>query len=276
MTKAKSNKMLIRLLSLVSRSGQGGISFEIKSRNIVLKLPNGVQNVPTSTFSAALSRGLVSKNSGRIVVTRSGVSSLKRHLCDHDPYAGQHRILQSNTLKIQGQIQQVTVNLAESPLSRLYARKQKNGSRFLTRAQYEAGGRLRRDFEKAQMQPSITARWQESSSTGSTARTAGGSGDMSEFAMDARSRVERAFSAIGPELSGVTLDICCYLKGFETVERERSWPGRSAKLMLKAALAGLSRHYSNAAPDVQAKGQSNITQWGTGDYRPNITRDRVQ
>lgn len=69
---------------------------------------------------------------------------------------------------------------------------------------------------------------------------------------------------MGPELCGVALDVCCFMKGLETVERERQWPVRSAKLMLRTALMALSRHY---AP------QSSILKphrWGGEGYRPDI------
>ena len=94
-------------------------------------------------------------------------------------------------------------------------------------------------------------------------------GEISDFAMDARSRLNRAVDVLGPDLSGVTLDICCFLKGFEAVEKERSWPPRSAKLMLKTALSLLSRHYGLTAFATSKPGR--ISAWGSNDYRPEIS-----
>jgi len=47
----------------------------------------------------------------------------------------------------------VTVNLAESPLSWLHARGHLDDRLF------DAGERLRADYERAQMSPSVTMRW---------------------------------------------------------------------------------------------------------------------
>ena len=47
----------------------------------------------------------------------------------------------------------VTVNLAESPLSWLHARG------HLSDRLFDAGERLRADYEKAQLSPSVTMRW---------------------------------------------------------------------------------------------------------------------
>ena len=91
---------------------------------------------------------------------------------------------------------------------------------------------------------------------------------MTDFAIDNRAYVEKAVASLGPELSGIALDICCFLKGLELVERERRWPPRSAKLMLKTALSILARHYGFSQNYSRAAGK--IEHWGGDGYRPDI------
>lgn len=156
-------------------------------------------------------------------------------------------------------------NPNESPLVRLAQRRGKGGEPFLAEAEALAGERLRVDFTRGQLMPGITQRWDAQPREKGSRR---GVGDLSDSAIDARRRVDAAIKAVGPELAGVLVDICCFLKGLETVERERRWPARSAKLLLKAGLGVLARHYGLAGSATSRS--SRIRQWGTEDYRPTI------
>ncbi|MEF2071864.1 DUF6456 domain-containing protein [Consotaella sp. CSK11QG-6] len=154
----------------------------------------------------------------------------------------------------------------ESPLARLATRRTKDGEPFLTPSEAMAGDRLRADFTRAGLTPSVTQRWSAAPRTQGARR---GASDLSEAAIDARSRVNAAVTTVGPELSGVLLDVCCFLKGLEEVERERGWPARSAKLMLKAGLGMLARHYGFDREMTEGR-SGRIRRWGAADYRPAI------
>ena len=146
-------------------------------------------------------------------------------------------------------------NDEESPLTRLATRRGKAGEPFLSAAEAMAGERIRADFTRGQMMPSIGQRWDAMP----RAPRHGGSHDLSDTAIDAKQRVSAACTAVGPELSGLHLDVCCFLKGLETVERERQWPARSAKLLLKTGLAMLARHYGFERETEDRKGR--IRRW---------------
>ena len=66
---------------------------------------------------------------------------------------------------------------------------------------------------------------------------------FTETVIAARQRVRHALDAVTPEFAGLLVDVCCFLKRLEDVERERSWPPRSAKVVLQLGLDQLVRHY---------------------------------
>lgn len=167
-----------------------------------------------------------------------------------------------------GVMQSVLVNIAESPLAMLYHMNKMTGKRFLSEEEFLAGERLRADFTRGNMLPQISVNWENISARRRRGKP-GGAADLSDHALDCRARVDKALLEVGPELSGVLLDICCFLKGLEVVERERSWPVRSAKMLLKTALSILHRHYyANQMP--AANIASKRFHWGDKDYRPSL------
>ena len=96
---------------------------------------------------------------------------------------------------------------------------------------------------------------------------------MTDAVVAARQRVDRALRAVGPELAGVLLDFCCFLKGIEEIERERAWPVRSAKLVLRLGLASLARHYGLSETAEADASRGRARHWGGEGYRPTIKPD---
>lgn len=137
----------------------------------------------------------------------------------------------------------VTVDEAESPLAWLARRRGRDGRALIEPHQLQAGERLRAEFTRAQMMPRTTSNWASPISTGRRGERAG---TFTEAVLAARQRVRNALDGVGPEFADVLLDVCCFLKGLEGVERERAWPARSAKVVLQLALDRLARHYGYA------------------------------
>ena len=86
----------------------------------------------------------------------------------------------------------------------------------------------------------------------------------SDSVIAARQRVRQAFDSVGPEFIGLLLDVCCFLKGLEDVERERAWPPRSAKIVLQLGLDRLARHYGYAT-GARGKGRAAVRTWLASD-----------
>jgi hypothetical protein len=142
---------------------------------------------------------------------------------------------------------------AESPLAWLARRRGRDGRSLIEPHQLQAGERLRADFTRANLMPRTTSNWASPISSGR--RSDGGAGNFTETMIASRQRVRQALDAAGPEFSGLLVDVCCFLKGLEGIERERAWPTRSAKIVLQLALDRLARHYGYAA---KARGREQV------------------
>jgi hypothetical protein len=161
----------------------------------------------------------------------------------------------------------------ETALQWLRRRKDKDGRPLLTDAQFQAGERLAEDYWRGQLQPRITANWSAAAPAERTRRSAPGTGvEMRDAVAAARQRVNRALEAVGPELAGLLVDVCCYDIGLEAAGQAAGWPPRSAKVVLDLALTGLARHYGLIAPERPVA--SRLRHWGDEDYRPTLEQWR--
>lgn len=130
----------------------------------------------------------------------------------------------------------VRVNLAEWPLGWLLARG------MIGIRQYDAGERLRGDWERAQLGPQVTMRW-DAPPTGKVARGAPELPDPTEAQLSSRRRFEAAVGAVGPGLSDILWRIVCAGEGMRDAETALGWPARAGRVVLGLALDRLADYY---------------------------------
>ena len=254
-------------------SGEGAYALEGEKADIVVVGPRNGVSVRVGSFrktvlAPLLAAGLVlweavgRSGRRRLQATPEGRAHAARHRAPEgvDPWLAQHKPLRRGEA---GEAA-VLVDEAESPLAWLARRKGKDGLPLVDAACLEAGERLRRDLTIGAMLPRTTANWSAAVASGSRAQ---GPTDFTDTMIAARQRARAALSAVGPDLSGLLIDICGFLKGLETIERERGWPARSGKLVLELALRQLCRHYGLQA-EVRGRASSGLRHWGVGDFRP--------
>jgi hypothetical protein len=130
----------------------------------------------------------------------------------------------------------VTVNATESPLGWLFARG------FVTQRQYDAGERLRSDWEHAQLAPRVTMSWDAAP----VARGRGGFApqpDLTGAQIDAKRRFDDAVAAAGPGLADILWRVVCAGEGMRDAETALGWPARAGKLVLAFALDRVANYY---------------------------------
>ena len=170
-----------------------------------------------------------------------------------DSFRAQHLVLGEREVATEAGRTKVVVDENESPLAWLARRRGRDGRVMIEPHQLQAGERLRAEFTRAHLMPRTTSNW---SNPLPSDRRSGGHQDsfLADTIIAARQRVRHAIDAVGPEFSGLLVDVCCFLKRLDMVERERGWPARSAKIVLQLALERLARHYGYAA---RASGRAN-------------------
>lgn len=125
----------------------------------------------------------------------------------------------------------VTVNMAESPLSWLASRG------LVTGRQLDAGERLRADYERAALAPSVTMRWRPRVDGG------GQGADPATAQLAAKRRFDAAVAEVGPGLADILWRVVCAGEGLPGAERALGWPARAGRVVLTLALDRLAAHY---------------------------------
>ncbi len=129
----------------------------------------------------------------------------------------------------------VTVNLAESPLGWLRARG------HVDARQFEAGERLRADYETAALGPRVTMHWDASPRAPRGSPPNGLDPTLAQIS--AKRRFDLAIAAAGPGLADILWRVICAGEGMVAAEKALRWPSRAGKLVLCLALDRVASHY---------------------------------
>lgn len=153
-------------------------------------------------------------------------------LLSERPIAGDSPTLRSGRRPVRS----VTVNLAESPLGWLFARG------HVSRRQFDAGERLRQDWEMGQLAPRVTMAWDAAPIARNRGGPASGT-DPGGTQIDAKRRFEAAVAETGPGLTDILWRIVCAGEGMREAETALGWPARAGKLVLGIALDRVADYY---------------------------------
>ena len=277
--RSSNKRALRRLLTTLEPSDARAAPGDLNPDTIIVSAAARGVTLVRATFTATVARQAVSdglaawsiENGKKLLrLTDAGRAFLRRNTAGQpaeiDGFRAQHdeidrRVIAPSTTP-------VLVNDSESPLAWLARRKGVDGKPFLTPPQVESGERFRRDIEQAQLLQRVTANW-DASMTAKRGDPGVGLA-TTDVAIDARKRLTRAYGALGVELGDLLTDVCGYLKGLETVERERGWPARSGKVALRIALDRLAAHYGLASVAQGPERSRGLRHWGDENYRPRM------
>lgn len=266
---AATNGTTRRILTFLAREAAVA-SAAVRPGTLLLTNADGaVVSATRDDIGMLVCSGWVIADGDRFAITARGRRHLAASQGPADALGARPVEIEARVLRTGDGIQPVMINATESPLAQLVRRRDRKGRPFLSAREFEAGERLRADYERGCIAPRLGMNWSSMGLPATGART-DAIVDLGDAALGARQRVEAAIEAVGPEFAGLLVDICCFLKGLERVEAERGWPVRSAKVLLKAALAALDRHY-RPNETRRSTGQRAILHWGSADFRPSVS-----
>ncbi|MGO4388891.1 DUF6456 domain-containing protein [Microvirga sp. 2YAF29] len=257
-----------RLLDILAQSETRVLVDPTDEGSVIVHRKRAGISVGAGRFARAVAETLVrqdlavwDKEAGQGVLSLSAVGrSYLRRAGSPDAetaFFQQHRDVTSASVHTDMGTKRVRMDADESPLDWLRRRKDRNGEPMIDEAAYQAGERLRTDIMLAGLLPGVTARWDAMPSNGGPASPS----DATDRMVAARQRIRHAFDAVGSDFADLLMDLCGFLKGLELIERERQWPQRSAKIVVRLALARLAEHYGIEAAASGPAASRGIRTW---------------
>ena len=160
-------KSVLRLLKLLNSAGNVGIDYEIGESQFNFHYQQRKMTFQKPMVFQLQKAALIKIGSSKITISIEGIAALKRLLHPEEAFMSQHLETTSKTVTNRAGSFVAMLDTNESVLSRLFFRKDKDGQSWLTESEFEAGEKLRSDFEKGQLQPRISANWEASVATSS-------------------------------------------------------------------------------------------------------------
>lgn len=127
----------------------------------------------------------------------------------------------------------------DNGLLRLATGRNADDQPFLQPHHLLAAARLERLIERARLAPRVTMSY-DPGRTGGGGQDGNLAAEITDTAAAARQKLNQLAAAIPQECWGVLIDVCGFAKGLQTIETERRWPRRSAKLVLRIGLDQLA------------------------------------
>lgn len=258
----------LRLLAALSEPGMTARPDPSREDHVILQgarggISLGRGSYPRASLEELARLDLVARaeSRGAFAISEAGRARLARDRArregETEVFGRQHREVEKVAMPEAGGGEEVALNRRESPLAWLRRRRGPDGDPLIDAAAFEAGERLRRDLTFAGLLPGVTARWDGAGGAGGWRDPAG----AADTVIAARQRVRAALAAVGTDFAGLLLDLCGFLKGVETIERERRWPQRSGKIMIRLALGHLARHYGLSSEARGRDGPGRVLTW---------------
>ncbi|MGC6471935.1 MAG: DUF6456 domain-containing protein [Parvibaculales bacterium] len=218
-------------LLLLENSGDFGVMVRRnKWRKPVIRLPaETVQGFIKNDWLLASGT-----RDGFFVLSEAGVKCYRRQT-ELQGFLAQHQEME---MAANGTL----LNVDVSPVNWL-RRHNRQGKVFFSETELAAAERLCADHEASLAVNNMTP---DLSRQGIRSRVVEGY-NVTDRALDASRRVDRALDYVGEDLDEILKLTCLNMLGLEKAERRLGWPRRSGKLVLKIALRRLNRFYASSA-----------------------------